>query len=185
MFGSANFRELIYNILHRVSRKKFIANLMTTPVESVYDIPLQDIKGNVSSLRQFKGKKILIVNVASECGYTPQYAQLQELHENRSSDIVVLGFPCNQFGSQEPGSEEQISAFCSRVYGVTFPMFNKVIVHGNGQHPLYRWLTDPARNGWNKHAPDWNFCKYLIDEEGKLTHFLSPAFSPFDERITG
>lgn len=185
IFGSANFRELIYNVLHRVSRKKVLSNLMTRPIVSVYDIPLLDIKGNTTTLSAYKGKKILIVNVASECGYTPQYAQLQELHENRNADIAVLGFPCNQFGSQEPGSEEQITAFCSRVYGVTFPMFNKVIVHGKGQHPLYHWLTDPSQNGWNSQAPDWNFCKYLIDEEGKLIHFFSPAVSPFDERITG
>lgn len=178
------FRDLQYSLLSSFGRKKVQSNTILEPLTPVYDIPLVDIKGDTQTLRPYRGKKLLIVNVASECGYTPQYAQLQELHETRK-DIVVLGFPCNQFGAQEPGNEDQIIAFCSRAYGVTFPLFAKVLVQGSEQHPLYRWLSDPSMNGWNNQAPDWNFCKYVIDEEGKLIHFLSPAVSPFDERITG
>lgn len=154
-------------------------------MKSVFDIPLVDIQGRTVNLNAFKGKKILIVNTASECGYTPQYAQLEELHQQFGHSIAVLGFPCNDFGGQEPGSELEIKTFCQARYGVTFPLFSKLHVTGAEKHPLYSWLTDPALNGWNSQEPTWNFCKYVIDEKGKLLHFLNANIDPFDERITG
>lgn len=185
MLIASKYGDIVYALFRRLGRKKFSSNSSLEPLVPLYHIPLVTIKGEVITLEKYRGKRILIVNVASECGYTPQYAQLQELHDNSGNDIAVLGFPCNQFGSQEPGNEEQIIAFCSRAYGVTFPMFSKVLVSGPEQHPLFRWLSDPSMNGWNNVAPDWNFCKYVIDEKGKLLHYLSPSIKPFDERISG
>jgi glutathione peroxidase len=183
MIKSGNIRQMLYKLLLRFGRKKAMTNTQVKPLVPIYDIPMLDIKGNTTTLRAYQGKRILIVNVASECGYTPQYAQLQELHELHSDKIVVLGFPCNQFGSQERGTEEQIVAFCSRAYGIAFPMFSKIEVKGPGQHPLYRWLTDSSMNGWNTQSSEWNFCKYVIGEDGSLLHFLSSSVSPFDQRI--
>lgn len=154
-------------------------------MKSVFDIPLVDIQGRTVNLNAFKGKKILIVNTASECGYTPQYAQLEELHQQYGKSIAVLGFPCNDFGGQEPGTELEIKTFCQARYGVTFPLFSKLHVTGSEKHPLYNWLTDPALNGWNSQEPTWNFCKYVIDEKGTLLHFLNANIDPFDERIIG
>ncbi len=128
------------------------------------------------SFEKYKGKKVLIVNVASQCGYTPQYAELEKLHkENR---LIILGFPSNNFGSQEPGNDAEIGSFCSVNYGVTFPLFKKDDVKGNAKQPVYEWLTDKNKNGWNDHEPQWNFYKYLIDEEGNLSKIYSSSVSP-------
>ena len=154
-------------------------------ITSIYDIPLKDIQGRDVSLSGYRGKKMLIVNTASECGYTPQYEALQKLHDLFGDRIAVLAFPCNDFGGQEPGSEQDIKAFCQARFNVSFPMFGKVEIKGAGIHPLYAWLTDPASNGWNSEPPSWNFCKYLVDEEGNLVHFFSSAVDPLDDRITG
>ena len=154
-------------------------------MKSVYDIPVKTIDGQATTLAQYKGKKMLIVNVASECGYTPQYAGLQELWTHYGEKVTVLGFPANNFGGQEPGTNEQIHTFCSSKFGVTFPLFEKVSVKGNDMCELYRWLTDKNLNGWNEKAPNWNFCKYLISEDGKLLNFYSSAVEPLDEEITG
>lgn len=152
---------------------------------SIYDIALVDIQGRPVTLSAFKGKKMLIVNTASKCGYTGQYARLEELHRQRGQSLAVLGFPCNDFGAQEPGSEMEIKSFCQTNYGVTFPLFGKLHVTGKEKHPLYKWLSDPAQNGWNAQEPTWNFCKYLLDEQGKLLRFMSPDIDPLDESITG
>ena len=151
---------------------------------SIYDIPLKDIDGNKTSLAPFKGKKLLIVNVASECGYTHQYAQLQELHEGYHEKLVVLGFPSNNFGKQEPGTNKEIKIFCIEKYNVTFPMFEKNDVVGINTQPIFRWLSDKNFNGWNDQKPKWNFCKYLVSENGELLNFFSETVSPFDEVIT-
>lgn len=186
MKGPTLFQDLKYKVLKKFAPVIFAQNNSEIfPLVPVYDIPLVDIQGKPFSLAAFKGKRIVIVNVASRCGYTPQYAGLQELYQKYSDRLTVLGFPCNQFGDQEPGDEQRIVAFCSRAYGITFPIFSKVIVKGDGIHPLYRWLTDPAMNGWNKRSPDWNFCKYVIDEKGRLMFYLSSAIDPLDARITG
>ena len=153
------------------------------PMTSIYEIPLKTIEGEETTLAAYKGKKMLIVNVASKCGYTPQYANLQELYNEFGEKVVVIGFPANNFGWQEPGTNEEIQSFCSKNYGVTFPMFEKIDVKGKDQHPLYQWLTDKKLNGWNDKGPNWNFCKYLISEDGKLLKFFPPSVNPVSEEI--
>ncbi|MEY2705607.1 MAG: hypothetical protein RL407_1669 [Bacteroidota bacterium] len=150
---------------------------------TLYDFKLKDINGQEVDFSSFKGKKLLIVNVASKCGYTKQYAQLQELYAAYGEKVVVLGFPANNFGGQEPGSNEEIKAFCTSEYGVTFPMFEKVSVKGFDKHPLYRWLSDASQNGWNNQEPSWNFCKYLINEKGELVKFYPSSVNPMDEEL--
>lgn len=138
------------------------------------------LEGKMVSFDQFKGKKVVIINTASKCGYTPQFSDWQEFHEKYGDKIVVLGFPCNQFLHQDPGSNDEIQNFCQRNYGVTFLMFEKVDVKGKDQSPLYRWLTNKSQNGWNDKVPSWNFCKYVVNEEGQLTHFFASAITPKD-----
>jgi glutathione peroxidase len=151
--------------------------------KSFYDFKMTDIDGNEVDFSQYKGKKVLIVNVASECGYTPQYAGLQQLNETYGDDLVILGFPANNFGGQEPGTNEDIKQFCKENYGVTFQMFDKISVKGADKHPLYRWLSDKDMNGWNDKEPSWNFCKYFIDENGDLKKFFPSSVKPMDEEI--
>jgi glutathione peroxidase len=162
---------------------KTTTTMETTASSSLYDIPLQTIDGKPASLAQYKGKKILIVNVASECGYTPQYADLEKLHQQHGGKVVVLGFPANDFGGQEPGSNEQIAQFCQRNFGVTFPLFQKAAVTGAEQQPLFQWLTSQEQNGSNSEAPNWNFCKYLISEDGKVLKFYPSKVSPVSEEL--
>lgn len=152
-------------------------------IKSIYDFTVKSIDGEDIKLSDYKGKKILIVNVASECGYTPQYKGLEKLYETYRDKLVVLGFPANNFGGQEPGTNAEIKAFCTKHFNVTFPMFEKISVKGNDTHPLYRWLCTPAENGWNDKAPNWNFCKYLIDEKGELIKYYSFAVEPLDDAI--
>ena len=149
------------------------------PVVSLYDIPFETIAGEQSSLAAYKGKKIVIVNTASDCGYTGQYEELQSLYAQAKGEIMVVGFPANDFKEQEKGSNEQIASFCKKNYGVEFPIAAKAsVVKGSNQHPVFAWLSDPAKNGWNKEAPAWNFSKYIIDEEGKLIGYFDPGVSP-------
>lgn len=162
-----------------VSRPAVAPN-QTAMNTSFFQFTVNSLEGQPVSLEQFKGKKIVVLNVASKCGYTPQYADWEAFYEANKDQVVVLGFPCNDFLSQEPGSASEIAAFCQKNYGVTFPMFEKVHVKGDAQAPLYKWLTDPAQNGWNKEAPSWNFCKYLINEKGELTHFFASGVKPDD-----
>ncbi len=122
---------------------------------------------------------MLIVNLASLCGFTPQYEELQKLYE-QAENLVILGFPANNFGTQEPGSDEEISNFCKVNYGVTFPLFKKDDVKGNEKQPVYQWLSDKNKNGWNDIEPKWNFYKYLIDEKGNLDKVFSSSVSPMD-----
>jgi len=151
---------------------------------SFYDYKAQSIDGETIDLKKFKGKKVIVVNVASKCGYTPQYSDLQKLYEKYKDKIVILGFPSNDFLWQEPGKNEQIKKFCSSKYGVTFPMFSKISVKKSGeQHPLYSWLSNKNLNGWNNKAPSWNFYKYLIDENGNLIKMFSSKIKPFDDDI--
>ena len=150
---------------------------------SVHQFKIAGINGQEIDLGKFKGNKILLVNTASECGYTPQYATLQQLYEKYGSNLAIVGFPSNNFGAQEPGSESEIMNFCEQNYGVTFPLSKKIDVIGVHQHPLFRWLTKKELNGWNDREPNWNFCKYLIDEDGRLIHFFSHKMDPMDEKI--
>jgi glutathione peroxidase len=175
------------NVENRVTDESVSASMLTLDdmimPKNFHEFKLKNIDGQEVDFAQYKGKKVLLVNVASKCGYTPQYAELQELHEKHGDKITVLGFPANNFGGQEPGTEEEIKAFCSENFGVTFPMFEKVSVKGVDKHPLYRWLSDKDLNGWNDKEPAWNFSKYLVDEEGMLVDFYPSGVSPMDEKI--
>ncbi|MCB0532490.1 MAG: glutathione peroxidase [Lewinellaceae bacterium] len=148
---------------------------MTT---SFFQFTVNALSGEPVALEQFRGKKIIVLNVASKCGYTPQYADWEKYFTENKDNVVVLGFPCNDFMGQEPGSAEEIADFCQKNYGVSFPMFEKLHVKGDEKAPLYQWLTDPAQNGWNSQEPTWNFCKYLINEKGELTHFFASKVKP-------
>lgn len=150
---------------------------------SVYDFEFKTLLGETIALNEFKGRKMLIVNVASECGFTPQYKELQELYDKYGSEVVVLGFPANDFGGQEPGSNEEIASFCERNYGVKFPVFQKVTVTGPDTHPLYKYLSDKSLNGVTDEVPTWNFCKYLIDERGNVVKFFPSKVSPLSSEI--
>lgn len=150
---------------------------------SIYDFKVEAIDGTTIDFSEYKGKKLLIVNTASKCGYTPQYEDLQMLHEKYGDKLVILGFPSNNFMRQEPGSNLEIAEFCTKNYGVTFQMFAKLEVKGKDQHPLYKWLSSKDLNGWNDNAPSWNFCKYLVDENGKLVKFYKSGVKPMDQEI--
>lgn len=151
--------------------------------DDFYEFTLNDIDGNPVDFSRYKGKKLLIVNVASKCGYTPQYAELQELYDAHKDQLTILAFPANNFGGQEPGTNEDIKTFCTENYGVTFPMFEKISVKGVDKHPLYRWLSDKNLNGWNNTEPSWNFCKYFVNENGELIKFFPSSVKPMDEEI--
>ena len=151
---------------------------------SIYDYELLSIEGDTISMSEFKNKKILIVNVASKCGYTYQYSGLQELYNKYKDELVVLGFPSNDFLWQEPGKNSQIKTFCSTKYGVEFPMFSKISVKkGKNQNSLYTWLSNKNLNGWNDAAPSWNFYKYLINDKGDLIEIFSSKIKPTDDKI--
>ncbi len=149
-----------------------------------YDYEAQAIDGLTISMEKYRGKKILIVNVASRCGFTPQYKDLQALHEIYGENLAILGFPSNDFLWQEPGTNAEIQKFCRTNYGVTFQMFEKIHVKGKNQHPIYKWLSDSNLNGWKDGAPSWNFCKYLVDEKGMLLKYFSMKTVPTDTAIT-
>ncbi len=151
------------------------------PSQSIYDLNISLNNGNTLPLKQFAGKKMLLVNTASDCGYTDQYAELQQLYSQHKDQLVVIGFPANDFKQQERGTDEQIAQFCQVNYGVTFPLSKKTVVVKSGeQNPVFRWLTNGKLNGWNDKAPSWNFSKYLINEQGVLTHYFDPAISPLN-----
>ena len=154
------------------------------PTKSIYEISIDSLNGKTIDLTQFKGKKILFVNVASECGFTPQYEDLQKLHTTYKEKLVVIGVPCNQFGKQEPGNALQIETFCQKNYGVEFLMTEKVDVKGENQHPLYTWLTNKDINGVKNSTVKWNFQKYLVDEEGKLIDYYYSITKPLSSKIT-
>lgn len=152
--------------------------------KSFYDFAVKTIDGKEFSLSSLKGKKVLVVNVASKCGLTPQYAQLEKLYEKyKDKDFVIIGFPANNFMGQEPGSNEEIAQFCSLNYGVTFPMMAKISVKGREIAPLYQWLTEKKLNGKEDASVQWNFQKFMIDENGNWVGFASPKESPFSEKI--
>jgi glutathione peroxidase len=146
---------------------------------SVYDFTVKTIRGEEQSLADYRGKVLLIVNTASKCGFTPQYKELQELYEQyRDRGFVVLGFPCNQFGHQEPGTEEEIEQFCQVNYGVTFPMFAKVDVNGENAHPLFQYLKEKAPGVFGTKAIKWNFTKFLVDRNGNVVARFASQTKP-------
>jgi glutathione peroxidase len=150
---------------------------LATMTSSVYDFKVNSIDGKLIDFEQFKGKTLLIVNTASKCGYTPQYAELQKLHEQFGDKVTILGFPANNFGGQEPGTNLQIAEFCQQNYGVTFQMFEKISVMGDDQHELYKWLKEKTGQ-----EPTWNFCKYLVKPDGTVI-FFSNKVKPMDKQI--
>jgi glutathione peroxidase len=157
----------------------FILLMTLFGTSSLYDFKINSIDGTLIDFSKYKGKTLLIVNTASECGFTPQYADLEKLHEQYGSKVTILGFPANNFGGQEPGTNGQIATFCKKNYGVTFQMFEKISVKGDDQHPLYKWLKEKTGE-----EPSWNFCKYLIKPDGTVKFFNSKV-KPLDNEIVG
>ncbi len=154
-----------------------------TGSKSFYDFKMKSINGDVIDFSIYKGKKVLIVNTASECGYTKQYKDLEQLNKLHGDKVVIIGFPSNNFGGQEPGTNEEIASFCQKNYGVSFQMYEKVDVTGKSACDLYKWLSDKSLNGWNDQAPKWNFNKYLIDENGQLVKYFASNVNPMSEEI--
>jgi glutathione peroxidase len=150
---------------------------MVTTEQSIYDFKMNSLDGKEIDFAQYRGKNLLIVNVASKCGFTPQYADLEKLHEEFGDKVVILGFPANNFGGQEPGTSLQIAEFCQKNYGVKFQMFEKISVKGDDQHPLYQWLKEKTGQ-----EPTWNFCKYLVKPDGTVKFFPSKV-KPLDQEI--
>jgi len=152
--------------------------------KSFYDFKVKDIEGNDFNLSSLKGKKVLVVNTASKCGNTPQYADLEKLYkEYKNQKLVIIGFPANNFGKQEPGTNEEIEEFCTKNYGVTFPMMSKISVKGDDIDPLYQWLTSKSQNGVMDSEVKWNFQKYLIDENGKLVDVVDPKVKVDNDKV--
>lgn len=154
-----------------------LMTLFAPSATSVYDFKINSIDGQLIDFGRYQGKNLLIVNVASKCGYTPQYADLEKLHEDFGSKVVVLGFPANNFGSQEPGTNSEIAEFCQKNFGVKFQMFEKISVKGDDQHPLYQFLKEKTGQ-----EPGWNFCKYLVKPDGTVKFFNSKV-KPLDSEI--
>lgn len=156
----------------------------TTMKQSIYQFKTEDLSGNTFDFALLKGKKILVVNTASKCGLTPQYEQLEEIYKQyKDKNFVIVGFPANNFASQEPGTNEEIGAFCQKNYGVTFPMMGKISVKGDDMNEIYQFLTQKSKNGLQDSEVEWNFQKYLLDENGQLVKVISPKTLPTDESI--
>ncbi|MFB9864624.1 glutathione peroxidase [Rufibacter immobilis] len=176
---------LIMRLSKGTSKGRVLQNeKKASPAQPFYNLSAVLSNGQPLDMGQFKGKKVLLVNTASNCGYTGQYEELQQLHEQHKDQLAIIGFPANDFKEQEKDDDQTISQFCQVNFGVTFPLAKKsVVVKDQNQNPVYRWLTQPNQNGWNGHAPDWNFSKYLLDENGVLTHYFGPAISPLGEEM--
>ena len=165
-------------------QKKEISQDKTQQMKTIYDYKVESLDGKEINFADFKGKKILIVNTASECGFTPQYADLETLSKDYKDKLVVVGFPANNFGGQEPGSNAEIGAFCQKNYGVTFPMAAKVSVKGDDTAPIFKYLTEKELNGVKNTTILWNFTKFLLDENGKLIDSFISTTKPTSESIT-
>jgi glutathione peroxidase len=151
------------------------------PKQSIYSLRVILNNGKEIDFSTLAGKKVLLVNTASNCGYTGQYAELQSLHEKFGNKLAIIAFPANDFAEQEKSDDNEIAQFCQVNYGVTFPVAKKgVVIKSPEQQTIFKWLTDNNENGWNEHAPDWNFSKYLVNEKGTLTHYFGPSISPLD-----
>ena len=162
-----------------------IANQQDMKKENIYQFKVSDLYGSEFDFSSLKGKKLMVVNTASECGLTPQYADLQKLYDKyKDQNFVIVGFPANNFGGQEPGSNAEIATFCKENYGVTFPMMSKISVKGDDKHQVYQFLTEKSKNGLRDSEVSWNFQKYLIDENGELAMVIEPKTLPTDEAIT-
>jgi glutathione peroxidase len=152
--------------------------------ESIFQFEVTDLYGDKFDFAQLKGKKIMVVNTASECGNTPQYADLQKLYDTyKDKNFIIVGFPANNFGGQEPGSDQEIATFCKKNYGVTFPMMSKISVKGEDMNEVYHFLTEKSKNGLENSEVEWNFQKYLLDENGELVRVVKPKTLPTDASI--
>lgn len=160
-------------------------NELSAQQKSIYEFKVESLDGGEIDFAQFKGKKILIVNTASKCGFTPQYEDLEKLYEQFKDKLVIIGFPANNFMKQEPGSDKEIASFCQKNYGVTFPMASKISVKGKDQAPIYTWLTQKRYNGFQDSKVSWNFNKYLLDEKGNLIGVFGSRTKPLSEEIVG
>ena len=156
----------------------FVACSLFTNAQSIHSFKVKSIDGGQIDLSKYKGKKIMVVNTASQCGYTPQYASLQKVYSQYKDKLVIIGFPCNQFGSQDPGSNADIANFCQRNYGVTFPMMEKIEVNGSNAHPLYQWLCAEAPGLLGSKAIKWNFTKFLVGRDGRVIKRYAPMDKP-------
>lgn len=161
-----------------------LSSIIVESKESIYEISILDIDGNKIALSVFKGKNILFVNVASKCGFTKQYSELEKLYQTYKNDLVIIGLPCNQFGGQEPGDAEEIKSFCVKNFDVSFILTEKINVKGPDMHPIYAWLTDKKLNGKISSSVKWNFQKYLINREGKLIDYFYSTTKPLSAKIT-
>jgi glutathione peroxidase len=176
----------LWSCQNQAQNKELNQNIPTTTMkkETIYQFKVADLDGNDFDFSTLKGKKILVVNTASECGLTPQYEQLQAIYEQyKDKNFVIIGFPANNFGAQEPGTNEQIATFCQKNYGVTFPMMSKISVKGKDMHKIYQFLTQKTKNGLQDSEVEWNFQKYLINENGELEKVISPRVLPTDTEI--
>ena len=184
------FLKLVYPLFNKINlltgKSNKVLNSTNMAQQSFYDLHATLNNGKNISFDQFKNKKVLLVNTASECGFTHQYEGLQQLHEKFKDQLQIIGFPSNEFGEQEKADDAGIEQFCKVNYGVSFPIAQKSNVKKKeDQNEVYQWLTDENKNGWNYVAPSWNFCKYLIDENGNLTHFFEAAIEPLSEEMLG
>ena len=160
------------------------SNNEVVPLVPIYALKNQLTDGTQLDLKEYKGKKLLLVNTASDCGYTGQYEGLEKLYQNYKDKLVVIGFPANDFKEQEKGTDKNIAAFCKINYGVTFPIMKKSsVLKGPDQNILFQWLSSKEKNGWNEQAPGWNFCKYLVDEQGKLVNYFSSSVDPLNDEV--
>ncbi|MET0243284.1 MAG: glutathione peroxidase [Flavitalea sp.] len=191
MTGRQKIMRAIYPIITGMSRlfgknnEVLKAQPKQTPPVSIYDQPLKLNNGTQLNLNELSGKKILFVNTASDCGYTGQYEELQRLQNKFAAKLVVIGFPANDFREQEKGSDEDIAQFCKINYGISFPLAAKTVVIKSGeQNAVFNWLTHKEKNGWNDKQPSWNFSKFLVDENGSLTHYFDPSVSPLGKEVT-
>lgn len=177
----------LWSCQNQAQNKTSTQSKSETPMsaETIYQFKVEDLDGNAFDFASLKGKKILVVNTASECGLTPQYEQLQAIYEKyKDKNFVIVGFPANNFGAQEPGSNSEIATFCQQNYGVSFPMMAKISVKGGNMHAVYQFLTQKAKNGLEDSEVQWNFQKYLINENGELAKVVSPRTLPTDAEIT-
>ena len=162
----------------------FFSVALSLSAQSIHSFKVKSIDGTIINLAAYKGKKILIVNTASKCGYTPQYEALQKVYAQYKDKLVIIGFPCNQFGGQEPGTNEEIVSFCQKNYGVNFPLADKVDVKGDNTAPIYQWLTQKSKNGIVDATISWNFNKFLLDEQGKMIAYFPSNVKPDSDAIT-
>jgi glutathione peroxidase len=172
--------------LNKITNKNVavISHDKVVPPVSFYSLKTVLNDGSTLDMASLKGKKILLVNTASQCGYTPQFQELQKLYSEYNSTLVIIGFPANDFKEQEKGTNEEIASFCKKNFGVTFPLIEKsVVIKTAQQNNVFQWLTDPTKNGWNSQAPTWNFCKYLINEDGMLIDFFASGVVPTGTEI--